>query len=63
MTSAQWLFADKDRRLIEPTYQLGRDNYLSTAKDPNGPIKTYNAIGDTAAESWASLLDQLGLEE
>lgn len=62
MTPSEWLAADPERRIIEPVYQVGKDNYLSTAKDPNGPIKVYNAIGDSASEAADNLRDQLGLE-
>lgn len=62
MTPSEWLAADSDRRIIEPVYQVGKDNYLSTAHDPNGPIKVYNAIGDNKAEASDNLRDQLGLE-
>lgn len=62
MTVGEWLLEDPRRSIADPVYQVGKANYLVTAKDPGGAIKVYNSVGDTEAEAWDGMVEQLGLK-
>lgn len=61
MTLREWELADSSRS-INTSYMSGRGQYNTTAKDPNGPIKVFNAFGDTEAEALENVAGQLGID-
>jgi hypothetical protein len=58
MTLGEWLLADHRRSVSDPAYNVGL-GYVVTARDGS---KYYRSVGDTEAEAWDGMLDQLGVK-